>query len=334
MLTRRELLRGLTAGALAPIDKPEGLSPRTPRGLSPRTSEGLSPQPTRVSFAVPAGASDCHVHVFGDPKQFPLFAGRVYTPPAAPPEALAALHKALGIQRVVIVTPSVYGTDNSATLHGIKARGRDARGVAVIDTNTSEADLDAMAVGGIRGIRLNLATSGINDPAVGRERLKAAIARVQRRNWHIQINTTLGMIAAVKDLVLASPVPVVFDHFGGAVAALGLQQPNFGDLVEVVRSGHAYVKISAAYRVSARADFADVVPLAQALIAANSDRVLWGTDWPHPDSAITPGRKPTDIAPPIAVDDGRVLNQLAIWAPDAALRRRILVDNPARLYGF
>jgi predicted TIM-barrel fold metal-dependent hydrolase len=287
-----------------------------------------------VNFAVPAGACDCHVHIFGDPKQFPFFAGRVYTPEAAPPEELAALHKALGLQRVVIVTPSVYGTDNSATLYGIKARGRDARGVAVIDGNTPEGDLDTMAAGGIRGIRLNLATSGINDPKIGRERLTAAIARLQRRNWHIQINTTLGMIAAVKDLVLASPAPVVFDHFGGAVAALGLQQPNFADLIEVVRSGHAYVKISAAYRVSTRADFTDVVPLARALIKANPDRILWGTDWPHPDSTITPGRKPTDIAPRIAVDDGRVLNQLAIWAPDAALRRKILVDNPARLYGF
>ena len=155
-------------------------------------------------------------------------------------------------------------------LYGMKARGSDARGVAVIDDKTPDAELDAMGRAGIRGIRLNLATSGINDPAVGRARFTAALARVTPRNWHIQINTNLAMIAAIKDLVATSPVPVVFDHFGGARAELGVQQPGFADLVELVRSGRAYVKISAAYRSSSAApDYPDIVPLAKALIAAN-----------------------------------------------------------------
>jgi predicted TIM-barrel fold metal-dependent hydrolase len=122
----------------------------------------------------------------------------------------------------------------------------------------------------------------------------------------VQVNTTLAIITALKDLVTASPVPVVFDHFGGAKAELGLQQPGFADLVELVRAGKAYVKISAAYRVSQQApDYADVVPLAQALITANADRVIWGTDWPHP-TGTPPGGKPTDVTPLLQIDDGRL----------------------------
>jgi predicted TIM-barrel fold metal-dependent hydrolase len=322
-MTRRELL---TAALMA------GMAPRGAIGAR----RGEAPTAiTPVNFAVPPGACDCHTHIHGDPKSFPLFAGRVYTPPPALPEEQAALHKALHIQRVVIVTPSIYGTDNAATLYGIKARGNDARGVAVIDDKTSERDLDALHRGGIRGIRLNLATAGINDPAVGRERLRSAIKRVAGRPWHIQINTNLTMIAAVSDLVASSPVPVVFDHFGGAQATLGTGQPGFGALVGLVKSGAAYIKISGAYRSSEQApDYADIVPFAVALIAANAQRVLWGTDWPHPNPAPPPGGKATDVTPLLVVDDGRLLNQLPIWAPDANVRRTILVDNPARLYGF
>jgi predicted TIM-barrel fold metal-dependent hydrolase len=236
---------------------------------------------------------------------------------------------------VVIVTPSVYGTDNSATLFGMKARGPTARGVAVIDDKTPEAELDAMSQAGIRGIRLNLATGGVNDPAIGRPRFQAAVERVKARGWHVQLFTNLAMISAVRDLVAASPVPVVFDHFGGAQAELGVSQPGFSDLIELVKSGKAYVKISGAYRASKLApDYSDVVPLAQALIAANSDRIVWGTDWPHPNSVTPPGRKPTEVTPLYQIDDGRLLNQLPVWAPDATIRRKILTDNPARLYGF
>jgi predicted TIM-barrel fold metal-dependent hydrolase len=143
------------------------------------------------------------------------------------------------------------------------------------------------------------------------------------------------MIAAIKDLVETSLVPVVFDHFGGARAELGAQQPGFADLVNLVRSGRAYVKISGAYRASQLApEYPDVVPLAKALIAANPDRVLWGTDWPHPDVVIPPGKKSTDALPRLPIDDGRLLNQLPVWAPDPAVRKKILVDNPARLYEF
>src|SRR6267378_2889186 len=264
-----------------------------------RTALAAAAQPsTPVNFDVPAGACDCYSHNHGDPEKFPFFSGRVYTPELASPEEMSALHKALQIERVVIVTPSIYGTDNSATLFGMMARGATARGVAVIDDKTSEADLDAMGQAGIRGIRLNLATGGVNDPAVGRPRFQAAVDRVKARGWHVQLFTSLAMISAIKDLVLASPVPVVFDHFGGAQAALGPEQPGFADLVELVKSGKAHVKISGAYRASKLGpDFADATPLAQALIGANADRIVWGTDWPHPDSVTPPGRQPTEVTP-------------------------------------
>ena len=304
--------------------------------VSGRDAHGKAAQPaTPVNFDLPAGACDCHTHIHADPEKFPFFEGRVYTPELASPQEMSELHGALGIERVVIVTPSVYGPDNSATLFGMRARGPTARGVAVIDDKTPESDLDAMKKDGFRGIRLNLATGGINDPKVAQQRFQTAVDRVKARGWHVQLYTTLPLIAAIKELVLAAPVPAVFDHFGGADAALGVEQPGFSDLVDLVKSGKAYVKISGAYRASKQApDYPDVVPMAKMLIAANPDRIVWGTDWPHPNSVTAPGQKTTDVTPLFQIDDGRLLNQLAVWAPDATTRKKILVDNPAQLYGF
>lgn len=232
MLTRRALAGTLGAAVLA----------------GHRAAFAKASQPaTAVNFEIPAHACDCHTHIFGDPKKFPFWSGRSYTPETALPEEMAALHRALHIERVVIVTPSVYGTDNSATLYGMKARGANARGVAVIDEKTPESDLDVMDRAGVRGIRLNLAQAGQIHPAVGRRRFQALSGLLKRSGWHIQINTGLAVVAGIKDLVLASPVPVVFDHFGGLHAGLGLEQPGFADLVELIHSGKAYVKISAAY---------------------------------------------------------------------------------------
>ena len=316
MLTRRDVLIGaIAAGATMHF----------------RTGFAKASQPaTRVNFDVPAGACDCHTHIHGDPEKFPFFPGRVYTPETALPEEMAALHRALRLQRVVIVTPSVYGTDNSATLWGMKARGADARGVAVIDDKAPESELDAMGRAGVCGIRLNLATGGTRDPALGRQRLQRAIERVKSRNWHVQMNTNLAMVSATKDLVAASPVPVVFDHFANAREELGTQQPGFADLVELVRSGKAYVKISISG--GPRPDYPTFAPHAKMLIAANPERILWGTNWPHPNSAS--GRKATELTPLFQVDDGLVLNLLPAWAPDAGTRKKILVDNPAKLYAF
>jgi len=324
MITRREALKtGVAAGVAGFFGRGRGAFAAVPQ---PRT---------KVNFDVPAGACDCHVHVFGDPKQYPFFAGRSYTPEMATADDLRPLLAALRLDRVIIVQPSVYGTDNSCTVDGLRQLGNRARGVAVIDDKTSDAQLDAMAKAGMRGLRLNLATAGITDPAAARQRFEAGVVRARTRNWHIQFNTQPSILEALSEQLLASPVPLVIDHFGGAVAARGLQQPGFAALVNLVKSGKAYVKISgSADSVSTQADLADVAPFARALVAANPQRVLWGTNWPHPSSTAPAGRKPTDPAIHVQIDDGKVMNMLPLWVSDAATRKLILVDNPARLYGF
>ena len=322
MLTRREVLKTAAIGVAA--------------FGSARSLRAAAPQPrTKVNFDVPPGACDCHVHVFGDPKKYPFFAGRTYTPETASVDELKKSLAALHMDRVVIVQPSVYGTDNSATLDGMRELGNRARGVAVIDDRTTDAQLDAMGKAGIRGVRLNLATAGINDPNAARQRFDNAVARVRNRGWHIQFNTQLAVIEALSPQFLASPVTLVIDHFGGATAARGVEQPGFSALVNLVKSGKAYVKISGAGdSVSKQPDYADVTPLARALVKANPQRILWGSNWPHPGSDPVAGRKSTDLALHVRTDDGQVLNLLPVWVPDAATRRLILTDNPARLYGW
>src|SRR3954454_24059984 len=175
MFTRRSiLLASMAAGISMPI-----------RNALSDPSQPATP----VNFDVPAGACDCHTHIHPDPAKFPFFSGRVYTPELASPEEMAALHKALHIERVVIVTPSVYGTDNSATLYGLKARGSTARGVAVIDENTSGAEIGKLAQAGFRGIRINAATGGTNDPSEVGRRFQTAVAQVKDHHWHIQMYT-------------------------------------------------------------------------------------------------------------------------------------------------
>jgi predicted TIM-barrel fold metal-dependent hydrolase len=317
MLSRRGFLTGMAATGMAGSLR-----------FSGSTETTLSIKPVR--FVVPKRACDCHVHVF-DPGRFPFAASRIYTPESATAAQLLVMHRALHISRVVTVQPSVYGTDNSCLLDAMKQYGREARGIAVLPNEISSATLDNMERAGIRGVRINLGTVANTNLDDARRRLKSAIQQIQGRNWHVQIYAALPVIAGLSDPILASPVPVVLDHFGGAKAALGLHQPGFDKLLELVRSGKGYVKISGAYRASDKPpDYPDVVPLARALIAANPYRILWGSDWPHPDTGA--GRKPSDLSPLLRVDDAHLLNLLATWTPDAALRKTILVDNPATLY--
>jgi predicted TIM-barrel fold metal-dependent hydrolase len=324
-----------------PAAKPRAKAPAKP---GPRRSAAaaapgrtlVASQPrTPVGFRVPAGACDCHVHVFGTAAEFPFVAARGYTPPPASADELLALQNTLSLSRVVIVQPSVYGTDNSCTLDGIRRLGPPrARGVAVIDNNTTDTQLREMHAAGIRGVRVNLETAGQSDPAISRRNLAAAIARVAPLGWHVQVYTRLSVVEAVHGDVMTSGVPVVFDHFGGAQASGGVEQPGFAALLDLVRAGKAYVKVSGHYRSSTKAPaFDDVAPLARALIAANPDRIVWGTDWPHPHHA-EPGKELSELTPSFDIDDGLALAQLPRWAPTAATRRKILVDNPARLYDF
>jgi predicted TIM-barrel fold metal-dependent hydrolase len=321
---RRVLISGAMAGAAAFLRSPE---PLLAKAAQPRT---------KVNFKVPDGACDSHVHIFGDPQRYPFVPGRVYTPEPASVAELRSMLDALDFDRLVIVQPSVYGTDNRCTLDAVRALGSRARAIAVVDANTTDAAMDDMARAGVRGIRVNLVQAGVSDPTAALPGLRVAMERARAHGLHLVINTNLGIIAALQAELLGSPVPLVIDHFGGAKAALGVQQPGFDALVALVKSGKAYVKISAAADlVSTQApDYADVIPLARALVAANAQRVLWGTDWPHPDTRVLPDRKNTDISPLVQTDDGLVLNLLAVWVPDAAIRKAILVDNPAKLYGF
>ncbi len=287
---------------------------------------------TPVKFDVPKGACDTHVHVYLDPEKYPFSPNRVYTPPVATEADLSDLQDYLGFNRLVVVQPSNYGTDNSATLQGVKYFGPDrARAVVVIDDKTSNEALDEMHEIGARGVRVNLELDGVSDPIEAGHRLWAMAERLKPRGWHVQTYTRLRILDAVKEQLAALPVPIVFDHFAGAQAEGGVDQPGFKAVLDLVRSGKAYVKISAAYRSSKSPGYSDLTPVAQALIAANPDRILWGSDWPHPDGSRG---KPFEISPFYPIDDGLVLNLLETWAPDSDVRQQILVDNPGRLFGF
>ena len=321
MLTRRDMLcagAALTTAVLSSGAAAAAVLPQTP-----------------VNFDVPRGACDCHAHVFPDSAKFPFTANRSYTPTLATPDDLLELQRLLHLDRVVINQPSVYGVDNGAQLDGIRQLGpQRARGVVIIDEKTTGAQLDEIDKAGVRGVHVNLAIGGAVDPATSARRLQAAAQQIAgRRGWHVQTQTQLATVDALKDQLMNMPAPLVIVHFGGARAELGVDQPGFASLLELLRAGKAYVKVSGAHSVSKRGpDFADAAPLAQALIQANPDRILWGTNWPHPNSAG--GRPAQEVSPNLEIDDGRIFNELPKWAPDAAVRRKILVDNPARLYGF
>jgi predicted TIM-barrel fold metal-dependent hydrolase len=324
MLSRREVLAaGLMAGASAVFVRDEA-------------AHAVAPQPhTKVSFDVPPGATDCAVHVFGDPKRHPYWEGRTYTPEPATVAELEQVMRTLRLDRVVVVQASTYGTDNSCVIDSIRELGSGARGVAVIDEKTTEASLDRMHQGGVRGIRLSLGNQGVTDPAAARQRLKAAGDRMKnRRGWSVLISGSPATWEALRVELAAFAVPIVIDHFGEPRVADGVGQAGFTTVLNLVKSGKAYVKLSNADTLTNQPDMSDVTPYATALISANPQRIVWGTAWPHPSAGAVPGRKSTDRAMHRQVDDGRVMNMLPVWAPDAAMRKMILVDNPARLYDF
>jgi predicted TIM-barrel fold metal-dependent hydrolase len=291
----------------------------------------LGVAPTPPSFDVPPGACDCHTHIFGPDERFPFSAKRLYTPGPASIDDLEALHRALHINRVVIVHPSPYGADNSCTVDAVRKMGIRARGVAVIDDSTTARELADMHAAGIRGVRVNLESHGESDPAVARRQLQRAAERVAPLGWHVQTFTNLSILAALHDAILALPTTLVVDHFGRPKAALGTAQPGFAELLALLRSGKVYVKISAPYRISQQPHYPDAAPIALAMIDANPDRVVWGTDWPHPGAAK---RDPAVIEPFRPEDNGEALNRLAGWTKNRAELQKILVDNPARLYQF
>ncbi|MGH6683040.1 MAG: amidohydrolase family protein, partial [Pseudolabrys sp.] len=295
------------------------------------TNPILGVVPTTPSFEVPTGACDCHTHLFGPVDKFPFSSKRLYTPGDASIDDLEALHRALHVDRVVIVHPSPYGADNSCTVDAVRKLGKRARGVAVIDDSTSAEELADMHAAGIRGVRVNLESYGESDPVVAGRQLQRAAERVAPLGWHVQTYTNLAILAALHDTILALPTTLVVDHFGRAQAAPGTAQPGFEQLLALLRSGRVYVKVSAPYRISQQPDYPDAAPIARAIIDANPDRVVWGTDWPHPGAAK---RDPAAIEPFRPEDNGNAINRLAGWTKNRTELKKILVDNPARLYQF
>ncbi len=278
------------------------------------------PAPVKPSLVLPPGACDAHCHVFGPAARFPYAADRSYTPPDAPVEKLRALHAHLGISRAVIVHASCHGSDMAVTLDAIASSGGLYRGVAVVEDTVTDRELASLHEGGIRGIRFNFVKhlGGVPDLAV----FFRLLARIKPFGWHVVLHFDAGDLIAQQDLLARIDLPFIIDHMGRVKAAEGVRQPPFESLLELYRRNPlAWIKISGAERVSAgKRPFRDAVPFAQALVAIDPDRLLWGTDWPHPN--IT-----RDMP-----NDGELVDLLGEICPDAALRQRILVDNATRMY--
>jgi predicted TIM-barrel fold metal-dependent hydrolase len=285
------------------------------------------------STAVFAGAVDCHVHIIGPLSKYPMVANRAYTPPEATVVQLRALHKRLGIARTVLVQPSFYGTDNSCMLDALAQLGDTARGIAVVAPTVADAELKRLDGLGVRGVRINLESSGNRDANAAKAMVTAMAKKVQPLGWHIQIYTVLPVINQLTSTIADSPVPVVLDHFGGiTIGADGTELKGFRGLLDLLRAGKAYVKLSAPYRVSKAKGYADVDDFAKSLIYARRDHMLWGSDWPH--TQTIPGKKNDEVTPFSKIDDSASLKQMNSWYPDDLTRKMILVDNPVKLYRF
>jgi predicted TIM-barrel fold metal-dependent hydrolase len=285
-------------------------------------------------FEIPDGAVDCHLHVF-DPARFPYSVSRRYTPPPATVADLRAFHAAVGVPRTVFIQPSVYAADNRCLLDGLKQLGKDARGIAVIDRTFSGQQLDELGAAGVRGVRINLETGKGRDPQEAARRLCETAQQIAGRGWAIQLWTALPVIAGLAAHILDQPNEIIIDHFGLAKAAGGVEQEGFSALLSLLQARKAYVKLSGPYMIAQRADYSDITPIAKTLIEAAPDRVIWGSNWPHTSGATRkPDAKPTDIEPFRKEDDGYNLGLVKDWAPDARLRRLLLSENPARLFGF
>jgi predicted TIM-barrel fold metal-dependent hydrolase len=299
--------------------------------MTPATQAILGVIHTTPSFEVPQNACDCHTHIFGPDDVFPLSPKRLYTPGPASIHDLAAMHQAIRFERVVVVHPSPYGADNAVTVDAVRKLGARARGVAVIDEATSDAALDDMHAAGIRGVRVNIESFGDITPAEAGHRLKWAAERVARLGWHVQTYTNLGILGPLADTIMKLPVTLVVDHFGRPKAEHAMAQPGLAEFLALLRSGKVYVKISAPYRISQLPDYSDAAPIAHAMIEANPDRIVWGSDWPHPSGA---NRNPAAIEPFRPEDNGAAFNRLSAWTRSTAELKKILVDNPTRLYQF
>jgi predicted TIM-barrel fold metal-dependent hydrolase len=281
---------------------------------------------------MPAGAVDCHNHIMGPRDKYPYAEERTYTPPEASVADLKALRARIGTARNVLVTPSVYGTDNRCLMDALAELAGTARGIAVLPLDVSDAELRRLNAAGVRGIRISLGGTGRYDSKTAPAALSSFATRFAPLGWNIELVGNLDGLMAMAPAMADLKVPVVLDHFAGANGGAGVKQNGFAALLELVRGGNAYVKLSAPYNRSKSADYSDMLPLARALIEAAPERMLWGTNWPHPDQIA--GRPISEITPYHVIDNENVVRLFAQWCPDAAMRKIILVDTPTRLYRF
>jgi 2-pyrone-4,6-dicarboxylate lactonase len=286
-----------------------------------KTTAPPAPNTRPPRFRPPPLACDAHCHVFGPASRFPYAPDAPYWPPDAPFEALVGLHDKLGIERAVIVHASCHGADMRATLDAIaRSKGR-YRGTAIIDESCGDEEFRRMHEGGIRAVRFNFVRhlGGRPDMAL----FDRTVARLAEMGWHLILHLDASDIVEFRKKFEALPVPMVIDHMGRVRAAQGLEQEPFRVLLSFMKNRNTWVKICGAERVSSEGPpVHDAVPFARALIEAAPERILWGTDWPHPNV----GRH--------MPNDGNLVDLFALMAPDARTQRAILVENPARLYGF
>jgi 2-pyrone-4,6-dicarboxylate lactonase len=290
---------------------------------------GPDPQPEKLFAALPPGACDCHAHIFGPADRFPYAGGRGYTPPDAPLESYLALLDTLGFERGVVVQGNAHGYDNRAILDAVARVPQRLRGVAITDTRVDAAELRRWHGLGIRGLRFHVFHPEHRPSyvrGVGLDVFEVFQPIMYELGWHMQVWLDWRVLPELAPILrkIATTMPVVIDHMAGFDAQVGVADSGFQTLLRLVGDGECWVKLSGAYRCSqAYPDYPDAGVLHAALLAANPERLLWGSDWPHPqiDAAVMP-------------NDGRLVNLFLRWTPDAAQRETILVRNPALLYGF
>jgi 2-pyrone-4,6-dicarboxylate lactonase len=286
-----------------------------------KTTAPPDPNTRKPKFRPPPLACDAHCHIFGPAAKFPYDPQAAYQPPDSPFEALQKLHSILGIERAVIVHASCHGADMRVTLDGIRRSNGRYRGTAIIDESYGDREFRQMHDGGIRAVRFNFVQhlGGRPDMAF----FKRTVERVKDMGWHLILHLDASDLIELDALFKSIPVPMVIDHMGRVKAAEGLEQPAFKVLLEWMKHDKFWVKVCGPERVSSKGPpFTDAVPFARRLIEAAPDRILWGTDWPHPNVGK------------YMPNDGELVDLFAQMAPEPELQKKILVDNPARLYGF
>ena len=276
------------------------------------------PSPVKPRYTPPPDACDAHCHIFGPGAEFPYAPNRTYTPPDAGKEKLAALHKHLGLSRAVLVQASCHGTDNSAMVDAMLWSEGAWRGVAMVGKDVTDAELERLHHAGARGARFNFVAHLGGAPDL--KAVNEIIARIAPLGWHAELHLDAHDIETYRDFLNKLRLPFIIDHMGRPEARDGLDQAPFRRLLELMRNELAWVKVSGGDRISsAGKPYRDAIPFARALIEAAPDRVLWGTDFPHPNVKVMP-------------NDGELVDLFAAYVDDDALRRKILVDNPNTLY--